>query len=864
MPAGDKRDFLVPGGGLGSRLLSRAVGEVENTEPIADSRARNSEDSSLIGTRIGPYQILSLLGSGGMGSVYLADHTDASISRRVALKVVRDTAYGRSARERFARERRILASLAHPHIAALYDSGETDAGALYYTMEYVEGERITTWCRERVPTVSGRIAILRDVAGALACAHRSLIIHRDIKPSNVLVSSDGHVKLLDFGIAKSLVESTDPGLTQNSTGPMTPQYAAPEQFHGSTLTVATDVYQFGVLMFHVLTGRLPLRADPRDPVAWAHAVAEEEPLSLTRALHLTTTQESPGGDEGGAWASGTRLAGVRHALGGDLEAIAAKALAKDPAQRYISMEALSADLGAYLEGRPVQARRAGTFYRLRRFVMRNRAASLVAVIAVVAIAIETWLAVNHLRIERDRATAASTTARATTDFLVGLFAVADPGENRGERLTANQILERGAQQLQAHPSEDPSVDAAVAAEIGRVYTGLGEGKRADAVLTATIDRMAQTAVAPALLVRLFALRGWVNYLAADYPAATRDYAKARELIPSIADPAERDLQAGGVAQRESTLARRTGNIDKASTLIHQAIDTLTKIRGADNPAMGPAWNELGILERDRGNHEAAIAAFEHALVLYRKAYGEIDTRTLGTESNLAEVLVVNDRDEEAEPLLVNCVEQARKLQDGPSRVLAGALDMLSEVRVDTKRFAEGAALAAEAEAMYTAMLGARHNYRAFALVHLGRARLGLKDGPGARAAFTEALDLRREAFGNEHKDTANSLWNLGNAEVELGDPAAGEKYLRESLAIRTRVLPAGHVAIPRTRVDLIKALIALRHDEEAGGEATKAQAEFLAAHDTTPTDRKTLGDLTATLASRSQQTGAIEVRQTRP
>ena len=856
MPAGDKRDFLVPGGGLGSRLLSRAVGAVESTEP--DSRALGGEDSSLIGTRIGPYQILSLLGSGGMGSVYLADHTDASISRRVALKVVRDTAFGRSARDRFARERRILASLAHPHIAALYDSGETDAGGLYYTMEYVEGERITAYCRESVPTVAGRIAILRDVAGALACAHRSLIIHRDIKPSNVLVSSDGHVKLLDFGIAKSLVESTDPGLTQNSTGPMTPQYAAPEQFHGSTLTVATDIYQFGVLMFHVLTGRLPLRADPRDPVAWAHAVAEEEPLSLTRALHLTTTEESADGERR-AWASGTRLAGIRHALGGDLEAIVAKALAKDPAQRYISMEALSADLGAYLEGRPVQARRAGTLYRLRRFAMRNRAASLVAVIAVVAIVVETWLAVNHLRIERDRATAASTTARATTDFLVGLFTVADPGENRGERLTANQILERGAQQLQSHPSEDPSVDAAVAAEIGRVYTGLGEGKRANAVLTATIDRMAQSAAAPALIVRLFALRGWVNYLAADYPAATKDYARARELIPSIADPAERDLQEGGIIQRESTLARRTGDLEKASTLIHQAIGTLTKVRGPANPAMGPAWNELGILERDRGDHEASIAAFEHALALYRKAYGDIDTRTLGTEANLAEVLVLNDRDDEAEPLLLNTIEQARKLQEGPSRLLAGALDMLSEVRIDTKRFAEGAALAAEADAMYAAMFGARHNYRAFALVHLGMARLGLQDGPGARVAFTEALDLRREAFGNEHKDTANSLWNLGNAEVRLGDPATGEKYLREALAIRMRVLPAGHVAIPRTRMDLIKSLVAQRRDEEAAVEVTKAQAEFLAAHDTTPTDRKTLGELSAAITSAPAPASAIEV-----
>jgi tetratricopeptide (TPR) repeat protein len=173
-------------------------------------------------------------------------------------------------------------------------------------------------------------------------------------------------------------------------------------------------------------------------------------------------------------------------------------------------------------------------------------------------------------------------------------------------------------------------------------------------------------------------------------------------------------------------------------------------------------------------------------------------------------------------------------------------------------------LAAEADAMFAKLLGARHNYRAFALVHLGKARLGLKDGSGALAAFTESLDLRREAFGNEHKDTANSLWNLGNAEVELGDPASGEKHLRESLAIRTRVLPAGHVAIPRTRTDLIKALIALRNYEEAGAEATKAQAEFLAAHDTTPTDRQTLGDLSATLASRSQEPGAIEVRQPRP
>ena len=855
MPAGDKSDFLVPGGGLRSRLLARAVGKADQADTVPDDLARDDESRALVGKRIGPYQLLSLLGSGGMGSVYLADHTDASISRKVALKIVRDTGFGRSARDRFARERRILASLAHPNIAALYDSGETDAGALYYTMEYVDGVRINSYCRDHVATVAGRVKILRDVAGALASAHRSLIIHRDIKPSNVLVSRDGHVKLLDFGIAKSLVESTDPGLTQNSTGPMTPQYAAPEQFHGSALTVATDVYQFGVLMFHVLTGRLPLLADPRDPLAWARAVAEEEPLSLTRALQLSTTEEAA---PHSAWAAGTRLGGIRHQLGGDLEAIVAKALAKEPGQRYASMDAVSADLEAFLQGRPVQARRAGFFYRARRFIARNRAASIVSAIALGTIIIGGWIAIDRLRTERDRATAASTTARATTDFLVGLFAVADPGENRGERLTANQILERGAKQLQAHPATDASVDGAVAAEIGRVYISLGELKLAKSVLTLAIDSFAASASTSAVPSRLLLLRGWVNYLSADYPAAEKDYARAGELIPVIADPVERGMQAGALEQRRSALARRTGSLAKASDSIHRSIALLLQAVGPEHASLGPVWNELGIVERDRGDHDASIAAYQNALAIYRKLYGAMDSRTIGTESNLAEVLMLNDRNDEAGPLLVDVIAQARKLQDGPSSLLANAIDLLAEVRKDEKQFAEAAALATEADAMYSKLYGPRHNYRAFALVHLGLARLGLNDGPGALAAFNEALELRREKFGEEHKDTANALWNLGGAELTLGDAVTGEKHLRQALEIRSRVLPANHVAIPRTRVDLVKALIALQRQEEAGAELAKAQSEFAKAHDTTPSDRQKLLDISTALASRAPP-GAVQV-----
>jgi serine/threonine-protein kinase len=222
--------------------------------------------------------------------------------------------------------------------------------------------------------------------------------------------------------------------------------------------------------------------------------------------------------------------------------------------------------------------------------------------------------------------------------------------------------------------------------------------------------------------------------------------------------------------------------------------------------------------------------------------------------------MLNDQDDEAEPLLLEEIAAGRKLHDGPSMLVANATDLLAEVRNDQKRFAEAAALALEADAMYTTIFGPRHNYRAFALVHLGVAKLGLRDGPGALAAFGEALALRREAFGNEHKDTANALWNLGGAEVEFGDAAGGEKHLRESLAIRQRVLPPDHVAIPRTRLKLIPALIALKRSEEASDEVRKAQDEFARAPDTTPSDRKALAELAAALAAQPGNAGKVDTR----
>ncbi len=341
---------------------------------------REQEDAALdearVGHSIGPYRLAKLLGAGGMGAVYLAEHVEDGFTHRVALKVVRRALGSASARNRFERERQILANLRHSGIALLFDGGQTPEGQSYYTMELVEGEPITDFCKRRDESTAGRVRLLLQVAVTLAYAHQNLIVHRDIKPSNVLVTADGRVKLIDFGLAKLLDEHLMPTMTQTGLGPMTPVYAAPEQFEGRATTVATDIYQFGVLCFLVLSGGLPYRPNPNDSLRWARAVLEEEPMTLRRAASHSASRNAS------AAATATRS---QHELPADLDAIVRKCLAKKPDDRYQSADALIGDLAAFLEGRPVTAHAAGMIYFTRRFIQRHALA--VSVSAVVALAL---------------------------------------------------------------------------------------------------------------------------------------------------------------------------------------------------------------------------------------------------------------------------------------------------------------------------------------------------------------------------------------------------------------------------------------------------------------------------------------------
>ena len=351
-----------------------------------------------VGTLIGSFKVEEQIGAGGMGVVFRASRVVGGFDQTVAIKLL--LAAGARERERFRAEMDILASLSHPNIAQLVDGGETADGSLYLAMEYIDGIPLDEHVAAHALDTEGCIRLLLSVATALSYAHRNLIIHRDIKPNNILVSrADGRPKLLDFGIARLFGANSDDSATIPMFGPMTPTYAAPEQFSGQPNSIATDVYQFGVMMFRLVSGSLPYTADPQDPMAWSRAVVEDEPLTLNKARSRADTAQPKA------------LRRPNKPLPRDLDAIVQTALKKDPNDRYGSIDLLIADLEAFLSGRPVSARRGGPWYHAQRFLSRHWLASSLATLALVIVIASGGVAISQAVVARAAEASARTEAR---------------------------------------------------------------------------------------------------------------------------------------------------------------------------------------------------------------------------------------------------------------------------------------------------------------------------------------------------------------------------------------------------------------------------------------------------------------------
>jgi serine/threonine protein kinase/tetratricopeptide (TPR) repeat protein len=444
-----------------------------------------STAATMAGQTIGAFEVVSQIGQGGMGSVWLARRNDGRFERQVALKFLNIALLGKEGEDRFKREGKILALLAHRHIAELIDAGVTTTGQPYLVLEYVNGDQIDRYCDQRQLDLPARIRLFLQVLDAVAAAHANLIVHRDLKPSNVLVRRDGDVKLLDFGIAK-LIETENcpeqhPTFTLSGTA-LTPQYAAPEQLKSEAITVCTDVYALGVLLYLLLTGRHPTGEGQRSPAELVKTIVELEPLRASDAVGAAMTHAGDAATR--ALLRSASVEKLRRVLRGDLDTILAKALKKAPRERYASVGAFADDLRRYLKCEPIKARPDTLTYRAGKFARRHRVGLFIALLALMGVATGLTgmlLQARTARVQRDLALRQLARAERVTDLNELLLSNAAP---IGKPLAVDQLLEREERVIEHERNPDAANHVELQLSLGNQYSSEDENVNALRVLNA--------------------------------------------------------------------------------------------------------------------------------------------------------------------------------------------------------------------------------------------------------------------------------------------------------------------------------------------------------------------------------------------
>lgn len=555
------------------------------------------------GRPVGPYRLIAPLGQGGMGEVWSAQRIDGTLNREVALKLPHTWLLNAGARLRLGRERDFLAGLSHPNVAQLFDAGIADDGQPWMALEKVDGQRIDSWCRTRRLPIADRLRLFLQVMDAVSAAHARLIVHRDIKPSNVLVTDEGRVKLLDFGIAK-LIDDDGRGdlteITRLAGRSATPEYAAPEQLSGATITAATDVYALGVLLYELLCGRRP-RPARRDR---GRDADDESPL-------LASSFAPP---DFPAQAGGLDVAGWRRALEGDLDAILAQALSAKPEARYVSVERMAEDLRRHLASEPISARHITGVERLRKFARRNRLALGSAIVVSVSLlaggGISLWQA-QRATAEARRASAEAIRANATRDFLLKVF-------NSSSRI---QAADRAPGSITAREMLDEIVD------------GLD-----DSLARQPEVQLELLAAAQALY------RQW--YLP---ERASLAHARYRAIVKRLAGPTDPRIIASRI--EEAATLNESDRRDAALSLLTETRPLL--VRGGH---LGTPLEAEWTVEWTRINRpltsvtREVIAGFERAARLYRD-HADDSGPARWTEFYWAKALLADGRPDEAKPVL---------------------------------------------------------------------------------------------------------------------------------------------------------------------------------------------------------------------
>jgi eukaryotic-like serine/threonine-protein kinase len=751
------------------------------------------------GTRIGPYQLVRIIGQGGMGAVYLAEQVQP-VRRKVALKIIKPGMDTQQVIARFEAERQALALMDHPSIARVFDAGSTDSGRPYFVMELVDGIPITSYCDRNKLQLRQRLELFIGVCHAVQHAHQKGIIHRDLKPSNVLVATQDGVpapKVIDFGIAKATNQQlTDRTLTRFDQLVGTPLYMSPEQaeLSGQDVDTRTDIYSLGVVLYELLAGATPveaerLRASGFDEMR--RIIREEEPPKpSTRVSSLGPRLDTVSTDRG------TEPSKLRRLLRGELDWIVMKALEKDRTRRYETANHFAADVERYLNNEAVEACPPSAAYRFRKFARRNRlvltAATLISASLVLGTAVSIWQAIlarrAGARAEQEAQTAKteSAIAQAVNDFLLrDLLSQASPESTPDRDLKLRTVLERASKRIEGRFQDQPLVEAAIRTTLGHTHFELG-----------------------------------------DYPPAELHHRRAAELYGQTLGPDDpRTLTA---MSNMANVLNKEGRLTEARTLQEEVLETRKRVLGSEDPATISSLGNLAHVLRFQGRLKEARELYEQELEYQRRTLGAENPHTLLTMNNLAGVYRALGLRAEWGKLHEEVLRVRRRALPPENPDLLMAMDNMAIVLSDQGRLDEARKLHEEVLAIRKRVLGPEHPETLATMDNLGSVLKELGMDPfraqvvrnpnlleESRKLHEETLRLRRRVLGPTHPDTLRSMNNLAGTLLSQSRYTEAQKLFEEVVEIKERTLGRDHPDTLLTINNLATMLMNFGHLEEA-------------------------------------------------
>jgi tetratricopeptide (TPR) repeat protein len=783
------------------RALLLELEELEKQEFLGATVAAILTPGSLVGQRFGAYTLDRAIGHGGMGTVWAAHRSDGQFEGQAAVKLLNTALVGHPSARRFAREGNVLAKLQHPNIAHLLDAGVAEHGQPYLVLEYIRGDRIDRYCDRHQLGVEQRITLFLDVLAAVAHAHSNLIVHRDLKPSNILVSDNGVVKLLDFGIAALLSPSDDSGtrLTRHAAPGLTPGYAAPEQLRGEVITTSTDVYALGVVLFELLVGKHPLSPEGKTGAELARLTLDTE---VQRASQLATDDK------------------LRRLLRGDLDNIIAKALRKHPVERYTTVELFALDLRQYLAHEPVSARPHSMGYLAAKFVRRHRT----AVVSALAIALVLIGAVVVTRVElmeanrrRDQARYESRRTAMSNDFLA-LLMMSDLGPNQPVR-SYNERLELGVQLLDKQYQGDPKFHGRMLVWMGDGFRDNEETRRATELYQRAYD-IGRLHRDPELMAYAQCSRAYGEGFADIREGVRERLQEARKLLEQVDYP-DADLRAGCLMAESQVEQRIVGHSEAAEALLKQAMAILEADDSTHSQTYLSVLTDLGQIYFARNQPREMFRIAELIGAIHdREGRGGTDARLIArqnaasalnamgeTRAALAEREIINRRllevdSPDQEPLLIpvnyamvlarmarpvaaskaleGLLDRARS--NGAPSVLAQTLLATGWTNTQLGRWDEADAALKETLSVALSGIGDRHMA---AQAEAFEARLDLARGNLRSAHKHRDAALELAGYGTKHPERALVKVLLVAADVALAEGAGAdaERFARDALAI---------------------------------------------------------------------------------